>query len=81
MARVFNAREGFSRKDDCLPERLFQPLENGALAGQSMQHEDFERALTTALWFEGLGSGDNHSKPQAVGGAFTGLGSGFVGSF
>ena len=24
MARVFNAREGFSRKDDVLPERLFQ---------------------------------------------------------
>ncbi|MCX6033392.1 MAG: aldehyde ferredoxin oxidoreductase, partial [Chloroflexi bacterium] len=37
---------GFSRKDDCLPERMFQPLENGALAGQSMQHAEFERALT-----------------------------------
>jgi aldehyde:ferredoxin oxidoreductase len=46
MARVFNAREGFCRKDDCLPERLFQPLENGALAGQCMQHDEFEQALT-----------------------------------
>jgi aldehyde:ferredoxin oxidoreductase len=46
MARVFNIREGFSRKDDCLPERLFQPLENGALAGQSMHHDEFEQALT-----------------------------------
>ncbi len=53
MARVFNAREGFSRKDDCLPERLFQPLENGALAGQSMQHADFEQALTRLYYLKG----------------------------
>jgi aldehyde:ferredoxin oxidoreductase len=53
MARVFNAREGFSRKDDCLPERLFQPLENGALAGQSMQHADFELALTQLYSLKG----------------------------
>jgi aldehyde:ferredoxin oxidoreductase len=46
MARVFNAREGFSRKDDVLPERLFQGLENGALQGQGMPREDFEQALT-----------------------------------
>jgi aldehyde:ferredoxin oxidoreductase len=53
MARVFNAREGFSRKDDCLPERLFQPLENGPLAGQSMQHDEFERALTSLYGLKG----------------------------
>ena len=46
MARVFNIREGFSRKDDCLPERLFQPLESGALTGQSLNHSEFEQALT-----------------------------------
>jgi aldehyde:ferredoxin oxidoreductase len=53
MARVFNAREGFSRKDDALPERLFQPLENGALAGQSMQHNEFEHALTQLYTLKG----------------------------
>ena len=53
MARVFNAREGFSRKDDCLPERLFQPLENGALAGQCMQHDEFEQALTSLYNLKG----------------------------
>jgi aldehyde:ferredoxin oxidoreductase len=53
MARVFNARDGFSRKDDCLPERFFQPLENGALAGQSMQHDEFERALTYLYGLKG----------------------------
>lgn len=46
LARLFNVREGFSRKDDVLPERLFVGLENGALKGQAMPREDFERALT-----------------------------------
>jgi aldehyde:ferredoxin oxidoreductase len=59
MARVFNAREGFSRKDDALPERLFQGLENGALQGQAMPREDFEQALTriyrTKGWDEQTG--------------------------
>jgi aldehyde:ferredoxin oxidoreductase len=53
MARVFNVREGFSRKDDCLPERFFQPLENGTLAGQSMQHNEFEKALTRLYGLKG----------------------------
>jgi aldehyde:ferredoxin oxidoreductase len=59
MARVFNAREGFSRKDDVLPERLFQGSENGALQGQGMPREDFEQALTriykTKGWDEQTG--------------------------
>ena len=59
MARVFNAREGFSRKDDVLPGRLFQGLENGAIQGQGMPREDFEQALTrlyrTKGWDEQTG--------------------------
>lgn len=46
LARVFNVREGFSRKDDTLPERLFQPLEGGALTGVALSREEFEAALT-----------------------------------
>ena len=46
LARAFNAREGFSRKDDALPDRLFAGAENGALQGQGMPREDFEQALT-----------------------------------
>ena len=53
MARVFNAREGFTRKDDQLPERLFQSLENGPLAGQPMHHEEFEQALTCLYGLKG----------------------------
>ena len=46
LARVFNAREGFSRKDDKLPERLFQALEGGTLTGQALPRAEFEQALT-----------------------------------
>ncbi len=53
MARIFNIREGFSRKDDALPERLFQPLENGALEGQAMPRKEFEQALTQLYQLKG----------------------------
>jgi aldehyde:ferredoxin oxidoreductase len=53
MARVFNAREGFSREDDILPERLYQGLENGALKGESMPRDEFERALTALYTLKG----------------------------
>ena len=53
LARVFNAREGFTRKDDTLPERLFQPLESGALTGVAYPREEFERALTDLYEIKG----------------------------
>ena len=53
LARVFNAREGFSRKDDTLPERLFSPLENGALEGEFMPRQEFESALTELYSLKG----------------------------
>lgn len=53
IARIFNAREGFSRRDDVLPERLFQGLENGALKGNSMPREEFEQALTVLYGLKG----------------------------
>jgi len=46
LARVFNVREGFSRRDDTLPERLFQPLENGPLQGVAIPRQEFEDAMT-----------------------------------
>ena len=53
LARVFNAREGFTRKDDTLPERLFSPLENGALEGESFPRDEFESALTVLYGLKG----------------------------
>ncbi len=45
LARVFNAREGFTRQQDCLPARIFTPLEGGVLAGEAYSRPDFEQAL------------------------------------
>ena len=53
MARVFNAREGFTRMDDTLPERLFSALENGILAGEIFPRDEFETALTELYGLKG----------------------------
>jgi aldehyde:ferredoxin oxidoreductase len=45
LARLFNTREGFDRKDDVLPDRLFEPLETGSLTGEKLDREKFEKAL------------------------------------
>ena len=45
LTRAFNVREGFSRADDRLPERLFQPLQR-APESTPINKESFERALT-----------------------------------
>jgi len=53
MARVFNVREGFTRDDDTLPERIFSPLENGTLKGESFPREEFVNALTVLYSLKG----------------------------
>jgi aldehyde:ferredoxin oxidoreductase len=53
MARVFNVREGFTRKDDSLPERLFTPLKSGALEGEIFPRDEFESALTVLYGLKG----------------------------
>ncbi len=45
MARLFNLREGFTAADDVLPARLHEPLQNGALAGEAIDRDEFARAL------------------------------------
>ncbi len=66
MARIFNAREGFSRRDDVLPERLFQGLENGALKGNSMPREEFEQALTVLYGLKGWDPETGNPKPERL---------------
>jgi aldehyde:ferredoxin oxidoreductase len=46
LARAFNAREGFTRADDTLPERLMtEPLKAGASKGQVLSKEDLDTML------------------------------------
>jgi aldehyde:ferredoxin oxidoreductase len=53
LARVFNARQGLTRADDGLPERLFAPLENGALAGAAIPRAEFAQALNDLYRIKG----------------------------
>ncbi|MFX1500669.1 MAG: aldehyde ferredoxin oxidoreductase family protein, partial [Promethearchaeota archaeon] len=46
MARVFNIREGFSKNDDWLPERFFQPHTSGALAETKIETEKLKNAIS-----------------------------------
>lgn len=41
MARVFNAREGFTSDQDVLPDRFFNPLKGGQLKGQAIDQRQF----------------------------------------
>jgi len=45
MARLFNLREGFDAADDVLPDRMFEPLQNGALAGKALDRKEVDSAL------------------------------------
>ena len=55
MFRAFNLREGFSYKDDELPERMYQPIQSGPRKGQKMDRDEFERART--LYYQMMGWG------------------------
>jgi aldehyde:ferredoxin oxidoreductase len=45
LFRLYNHREGLATEHDALPERMFQPLENGALEGEAIDRERFQEAL------------------------------------
>jgi len=53
LTRAFNAREGFTKKDDNLPERMEkEPLKSGKTKGKFVPRADFEKMLTEyyKLW-------------------------------
>jgi aldehyde:ferredoxin oxidoreductase len=46
MTRLFNVREGFTRQEDTLPERIINEASTmGASKGQKMDRESFEKML------------------------------------
>ena len=47
MARAFNMREGFTRADDQLPQRFFQPTTVGALKETAIDPAAMDRAIHT----------------------------------
>ena len=53
LTRAFNVREGFTRKDDTMPERIEkEPLPDGKPKGHAVPKKDFERMLNEyyKLW-------------------------------
>jgi len=53
LTRIFNLREGFTSKEDTLPERFFQPLQKGALKGKYIPKDKFKEALN--LYYKMMG--------------------------
>jgi aldehyde:ferredoxin oxidoreductase len=66
LARLFNQREGFSRKDDVLPERMYEPLENGALQGEAMSRQEVEHALTVLYRMKGWDEDSGMPTPEKL---------------
>ena len=53
LMRAFNAREGFNRTNDALPEKLFTPLKGGVSDGFVLDHEEVESAMEKYFEFCG----------------------------
>jgi len=47
LARVFNAREGYSAKDDIIPERFYKAFNSGPLKNKEIGRETMHQALQT----------------------------------
>lgn len=56
MMRWFNAREGFTRKNDTLPKRFFTPLPDGPSKGISIDKEKFKKCIETYYQIAGWNS-------------------------
>jgi len=62
MARIFNHREGFTSKDDTLPEVFYYNFKGGPLDGQgAIDKGDFQKALK--LRYELMGWGPDNGIP------------------
>jgi aldehyde:ferredoxin oxidoreductase len=72
MARMFNVREGFSSKDDYLPDRLFEPLEEGTVQEKRIDREEFAEGLR--LYYEAMGWDSKTGFPTDGRLAYLGLG-------
>ena len=57
LVRLFNAREGFDRDADVLPEALHEAVPDGPRAGETVDHDAFERALDA--YYQARGWGPN----------------------
>lgn len=57
LARVFNAREGFTREDDSLPKVFNKPFQEGPSKGNFLDPQDVAQALS--FFYEEMGWDEN----------------------
>jgi aldehyde:ferredoxin oxidoreductase len=53
MARAFNVREGITRKDDIIPERLAEPILEGQFKCEKLEKKTLEELLDRYYEFRG----------------------------
>ena len=61
LEKLFNVREGISRKDDKVPERYHEPLKYGPYKGEYIDEKKFKDMLDEYYEMSGL---DNEGKPK-----------------
>ena len=65
LERAFNAREGFTREDDILPDRFFdEPLTVGPHKGAVLNREEFQKTLTA--YYKERGWDEKTGRPSAA---------------
>ena len=64
LARTFNAREGFTAKDDYLPERLYKGVSSGPLQGKGLDKKSMQQAIR--LFYEMSGWDPESAAPTAA---------------
>lgn len=64
LARLFNCREGFTPKDDVLPQRMHEGIGNGKLQGERVDPEQFLQARR--LYYEMAGWDPETGRPTAA---------------
>lgn len=53
MARCFNIKAGFTKDDDVLPKRMFEPIGNGKQKGTFINEDEFRKAVS--LYYSMMG--------------------------
>jgi len=66
MMRLFNAREGFTRAQDTLPDRMFIAIPDGPNAGTGISKEDFADALEAYYRFAGWDEKTGNPTPETI---------------
>ena len=63
LARVFNAREGYTAKDDIIPKRLYEAFKSGPLKDKKIGKETMQKAIQT--YYEMAGWDAERAVPTA----------------